>query len=71
MRETVFVLPKNQENGRGRDPDIIYAEEHIINRVEGDPSASMREITREVYSHWIVLRTLQESLLYPYYLQRV
>lgn len=72
LRETGSVLPKNQEIGRGRDPDMVNIEEHIINRVEEDPSASTREIAREVgVSHWTVWRTLRESLLYPYHLQRV
>lgn len=72
LRTTGSVLPKNQDVGRGRDARIVNVEEEILHRVDEDPSTSTRQIAREVgVSHWTVWRTLKESLLYPYHVQRV
>ncbi|RZB40800.1 DDE 3 and/or HTH Tnp Tc3 2 domain containing protein [Asbolus verrucosus] len=51
---------------------MVNVEEEILHRVDEDPSTSTRQIAREVgVNHWTVWRTLKESLLYPYHVQRV
>ena len=72
VRDTGSVIPQCRNRGNQRPADIIQKEEQMLNLVDENPGASSREIGRQVgVSHWTVLRTFREQLLYPYHVQRV
>jgi hypothetical protein len=58
--------------GRHRSDFVIDAEEAILDIAEENSGVSTRQLTSQAgISRDVVMRTLQEQLLYPYHIQRV
>jgi hypothetical protein len=70
--ETGSVVPQMRGRGRHRSDFVIDAEEAILDIAEENPGVSTRQLTSQAgISRDVVMRTLQEQLLYPYHIQRV
>jgi hypothetical protein len=70
--ETGSVVPQMRGRGRHRSDFVIDAEEAILDIAEENSGVSTRQLTSQAgISRDVVMRTLQEQLLYPYHIQRV
>lgn len=72
LRETGSVIPQMLDRGQTRPDFVLNVEPGILETVEDNPGVSTRQLSIQFgVSRKVIMRTLQEQLLYPYHIQRV
>lgn len=70
--ETGTLNKNTHDAGRPRTVRTPQVEEAVLNEIDQHPDTSTRKIAEHLnISHQVVWRTLNDSLLYPYHIQRV